>query len=330
MRYILIICLQLAFTLGLLAQEVRINCNAPREAGPGTYFPVEITISKYDMRCYATFEQKLPRGYKVRSIDVGTADTSFVDGVKFSWLMLPKEEDVRISYYIFVPSTAKDTLVLGGDFSFQFNNGLGKVSMKPEKVAIKKGLKQKTTANTDKKDDKVVVNEPKDNKKVAKDTTTKVTKDKKTVNLYVTCKRKRVIDDEKKNCTVTLTINKADNNGNISITERIPNGYKIERFQNVGAKYYMYKNEMRISWDKKPTSKELTISYTILPPKEKSAFFDPQISGEIFFYATKATLESNLISDGGSETINLKPVYKNKDVDDIFSDPDTTKNRIMR
>lgn len=85
--------------------KVKIYANSVQQrAYAGGYFVVKIQIERKNLDSYFMLEQELPKGMTAFGLESQGALFSFKDGkVKYSWLRIPKMENIEVAYKVKVP-----------------------------------------------------------------------------------------------------------------------------------------------------------------------------------------------------------------------------------
>jgi hypothetical protein len=92
---------------------------------------VEISISKGSITGFAKYQDVLPVGCKAKSIATNGSSFSVADGkVKFVWVTLPADEELKISYVLEkMPTMPLEVLLDKGEFSYLEKNQSKKTSL---------------------------------------------------------------------------------------------------------------------------------------------------------------------------------------------------------
>lgn len=118
--------------------DVGLQMNVPREVSAGMEFDVEVTLKKRGLESFARFQQELPRGLTAQVVDNTNASFAFEDQkVKFIWLRLPAEDEIKISYRVKVDERLKGNFKIEGLFSYIEGNDRKSVSLPPRDVVIR-------------------------------------------------------------------------------------------------------------------------------------------------------------------------------------------------
>ena len=126
----------LAFS-GISDKQVSVQAKFPASVNSGDRFTVEITINKMDLKHFAEFSQKLPKGFTAIEKNSQSADFYFSKQfVKLVWLRLPRQAKFTVSYDIIVDISVKGVHKLPGQFTYIFNNQRGNVYLNDLKITV--------------------------------------------------------------------------------------------------------------------------------------------------------------------------------------------------
>ena len=118
--------------------DVSLQVNVPTEVNAGMEFDVEVTLKKKGQESFARFQQDLPRGLTAQAIDNPNASFAFEDQkVKFIWLRLPAEDEIKISYKVKVDERLKGNFSIDGLFSYIDGNERKSVNLSAKNVVIR-------------------------------------------------------------------------------------------------------------------------------------------------------------------------------------------------
>lgn len=154
----------------------------------GDEFRVDITIKKGLLAGFAKLQESLPAGFTATAINKGGGEFSFSEQkVKFVWIALPPQEEIKVSYMVKVDKSVAGTgeKSISGLFSYIENDETRKFNIPASIINIKGGTdaiagndnntttdtSETAAQDTGKKDDTVAKNEG-DANKTAGDTGT--------------------------------------------------------------------------------------------------------------------------------------------------------------
>ncbi len=118
--------------------DVTLQLRAPNEVTAGAEFDIEVTLRKRGAESFARFNQDLPRGLTARVIDNQNANFAFEDqSIKFIWLRLPADDEIKITYKIKVDERLKGSFSLDGLFSYIDGNDRKSVKLDAKQITIR-------------------------------------------------------------------------------------------------------------------------------------------------------------------------------------------------
>jgi hypothetical protein len=139
-KYIIILLNMLGVILGniLFPSDVTLQLRAPNEVNAGSEFQIEVTLKKRGPESFARFQQELPRGLTAQVVDNSNASFAFDNqSVKFIWLRLPAEDELKITYKIKVDERLKGSFSLDGLFSYIDGNDRKSVKLDAKQITIR-------------------------------------------------------------------------------------------------------------------------------------------------------------------------------------------------
>ncbi len=267
-----IILLSLLSIFGIQNEQIYLESNLPAAIQPGGTYTVEIIIHKKDLQKYATLTQKLPKGITAKENLSGAADFSFNNQeLKYTWLRLPKDSDITLTYDIVVDKNVKPQVYnLSTKFVYIYKNLRGSVNLKNSQVKIQ----HKVVKPLKKEKPQVIRSKPQ-------------------------------YSPMKKALFVYINVDKGNLSGEAKISESIPLGYKVRAIDKQGAKFQVNKDRVEFIWTELPKKKNFVVVYLLSPHKsEKSPL--PNISGK-FMYWKNNSLEYKVINqEGKSDNIDTE------------------------
>lgn len=118
--------------------DVSLQMNVPTEVNAGTEFNVEVVLNKSGLESFARFQQELPRGLTAQVVDNTNANFAFEDQkVKFIWLRIPAENEIKISYKVKVDERLKGNFNIDGIFSYIDGNERKFLNIATKSVSIR-------------------------------------------------------------------------------------------------------------------------------------------------------------------------------------------------
>lgn len=270
--------------LGLLlfnvffAEEVKIDMQAPGQVVAGEEMIVEVKLDKADYESFARFQQELPAGLVAEPINTANADFSFEDQkVRFIWLKLPFEEEIEISYKIFVDRRLKGTFNLNGKFSYIAENKRMSVDVVSTAVTISPSSTIDPSLIVDIDDFKnlVVPTQP--------------------ANLHdnVICLRQKPYQNSDGEYIVNVLVNKANIEKYSKIQEMIPEGFEAEIIDNNEALFTFTDQIAKFLWETLPPDDRFVVSYKLIP--EEGIEEEPAINGTFSYIKDQNTYSLDII-----------------------------------
>ncbi len=124
------------------SSDVSLQMNVPTEVNAGTEFNIEVILNKRGLESFARFQQDLPRGLTAQVVDNTNANFAFEDQkVKFIWLRIPADDEIKISYKVKVDERLKGNFNIDGIFSYIDGNERKSVNISSKNVSIRPSSK---------------------------------------------------------------------------------------------------------------------------------------------------------------------------------------------
>jgi len=250
----------------LFGGDVTLKMDAPNQVNAGSEFVVEITIDKSNIEGFARFQQELPSGFTAESIDNGGADFTFeMQKVKFLWLILPSNEEIKIKYNVKVDNTVSGDFTIKGLFSYI--DGEQKLTdLEPFKITV-----------------------------IPSDEVTENTNQNAKNQQGITVKRQEPFVNSKGEVIINLLVNKGDLPADqfAKVQEKVPEGYQAESIDTKDAIFTYKNNEVKFLWMTLPAEQEFLISYKLVP-NSGNASADLAINGSFSY-----------IKDGVTQTVDI-------------------------
>lgn len=274
-KYLILLLNFIGFLLvNLFLGDVAVTVNAPNEVSPGSSFTVELTITKTDLASFARYQQDLPIGYTATALNSFNGDFTFKDQkVKIIWLKLPTDSVFTLTYNIQVDSTAEGPLVLGGDFSYIYDNERKTMAI-PSKTIIVKS--QGALANN---------NQNNNNNNSNQDLNNNLTQNFPANEIY--CYRQIVRDID--GITVHLLINTASLSKDkfAKIQEKIPDGFTATNIESKDGIFSFKDNTVKFLWMSLPADNQFQVSYKLNSGTPTSEM--PDITGNLSYIENEGT-----------------------------------------
>jgi len=137
MKWIFIAHLYYFLFTGYTNQQVWVKAKMPEKVYAGDKFTIEITINKLDLQHFAEYKQVLPAGFVPKVKKSGGADYSFKNNtVKYTWLRLPPEQKVTVSYEVQINENIKGKYTLPGQFVYFYKNQRGNATINENMIQV--------------------------------------------------------------------------------------------------------------------------------------------------------------------------------------------------
>lgn len=282
--------------LGFLDNQIWVNVKTPTNNYAGEKFTVEITVNKLDLKHFAEFRQKLPKGFKAVEKKSGSAEFSFSNQeLKFVWLRLPREPKFTISFDIITEKNVSGTFNIQGYFTYIYNNQRGiaysnsqiiNIYLKGEGYNFNKELRGS-------------LNYP--------PTDTKL----------VQCLRvKPFYSTNNKDLIVKLLVSKGEAKGTAKIEEKIPQDYIAKVISAKGASFGHKNNKVIFLWSELPKQKNFEIIYKLIP--STSNLNIPTINGYFNYLRGNQLVKKEIVEINNKKAKNKDKNIGTNDIKDYF------------
>lgn len=115
--------ISLSFITILLSDGIEIETNLPKELVKDSTYIVEVVIKKGDLFGFAKYQQDFPEGFDAKPVETAEASFTYADGkMKFIWMALPEQEEVKITYALTAFDGAPAEALVAGKFSYIHDN----------------------------------------------------------------------------------------------------------------------------------------------------------------------------------------------------------------
>ncbi|MBI5538443.1 MAG: hypothetical protein HY951_00150 [Bacteroidia bacterium] len=274
-KYLILLLNFIGFLLvNLFLGDVVVSVNAPNEVSPGDSFTVELTITKTDLASFARYQQDLPIGYTATALNSFNGDFTFKDQkVKIIWLKLPTDSVFTLTYKIKVDSTAEGPLVLGGDFSYIYDNERKTMAISSKTIIVKsQGALANNNQNNNTNNSNQVLNNT-------------LTQNFPANEIY--CYRQIVRDID--GITVNLLINTANLSKDkfAKIQEKIPTGFSATNIESKDGIFSFKDNTVKFLWMSLPADNQFQVSYRLISGTPTSDM--PDITGTLSYIENEGT-----------------------------------------
>jgi hypothetical protein len=250
---------------GFTDNQIWVRAKMPFSVFAGDRFTVEITINKLDLQQFAEFKQTLPAGFNAIQKEPGKADFSFKNQVvKFTWIRLPREPRITISYDILIGENIKGQFKLPGEFVYIYKNQRGTAVLANDVINV--SAKGEAIINTISPDNENNVYFPPKNPQ------------------KIQCIRiKPTLTQSQDAYIVRLLISRSNILGRLKIEEIIPEGYTVSIIDIQKATFAIDKKRVEFNWSKMPDQRDFEIRYR-LTPKARN-MLPPVLSGQMVYFS---------------------------------------------
>ncbi len=259
----------------LFGGEITITVDAPHQVKAGDEFTVEITLNKGSVEGFARLQQELPAGFTATPIENGGADFSFdMQKVKFFWLILPKEESIKLKYNVKVDESVNGTFTIDGLFSY-IDGEKKSTNLDPFTIEVVGG--DATLAeNTEKQEGNIIV------------------------------KRQKPYLNSNGEIIINLLIDKNNLPPDqfAKVEEKVPAGYQAVSIIDRDAIFSFKNNEVKFLWMTLPPEKEFLISYKLIPNSGKAKSSDIAVNGS-FSYIKDGVTQSVEVENTSEDLASL-------------------------
>ena len=315
------------------ADPVSVNQKMPVSAKPESEFVVELTINKASLGGFAKLQQTLPAGFTaVEDKSNGASFTNSGTVVKFIWMSLPLDNEIKVSYKVLVPAGVSGDKIISGTFSYIADNVKQSIDIPSSSISItsfetpqplvtnKISEPTKATDTTIHSNSSLVVSEPVVSTPLPNQVTT-APAEKTSVgnpNEGLTASLVRKISDVVNgDFNVDVTINKANLKGFAKLVELMPIGYTASVIETSDASFTFDDTDKKAKfvWLSIPVQSEIKISYKVhmVNPADVqgiSGVFTYLENDETKKFILASTLPGNtsLVANANNETLVTKPV----------------------
>lgn len=272
-RILTLSCILLAIaTFAVISAEpsVKIQTSAPQLVNPGDEFMVRFSIDKAALQKGAVLQQIIPEGFTASAIENEGAEFIFENQmVRFVWDKLPTKSIIVIAFKLKAEENVRGIKRLKGTFIYAKNNNTDQINL-PESIIY-------------------VTNEfPVSNARDENETLG---------NLSI----RRDIEERKGELSngyrITMQVNNEGETGSASWIDQIPAGYTIEVNAAYNSNFSRDGRLVKFHWSELPPVASWTFSYTIYPPENTTAEFQPELLG-IMVYGQTGALKTCLPNAG--------------------------------
>ncbi len=270
--------------------DVSLVMNVPQEVQAGAEFDVEVVLKKKGLESFARFQQELPLGLTAQVADNPNANFAFEDQkVKFIWLLLPQEDEMKLSYRVKVDERLKGQFTIDGLFSFIEGN---------ERKTVTASAKQVHIVPSSKINPNLIVDISEFQQMVPLHPPVSL------LASNVRCLRQTPeFSGEGNDMVVNLLINRGVADKFAKIEEDIPSGYTVEPLETADAIFTFKDKKAKFLWMNLPPNPRFVVNYKLLPIDGQGEITVP-LKGTFSFILNDATQVIDIVQ----KDIDLKNI----------------------
>lgn len=240
----------------LLGSDVAFNVNVPSSVTAGSEFDVEVILKKGALTGFARLQQDLPLGLTARIVESSLGDFSFDDQkVRFVWLRLPEDKQIRLVYRIKVDERLKGSFSLKGTFAYVENNERKSATFQTQNITINPSSRIDPNLIVDITEFQNVI-PPQAPVSLAASN--------------VRCIRQTPIPTgEANDYLVKLLVNKGNAQKFAKIEEDVPAGFSAEALETKDAVFTFKDQKVKFLWMNLPADPRFVVSYKLIAPDGK-------------------------------------------------------------
>ncbi len=259
----------------LSSSDVSLKMDVPKEVNAGLEFDVEVTLQKRGIESFARFQQELPRGLTAQPIDNPNASFAFEDQkVKFIWLRLPAEEELKISYRVKVDKRLKGNFNIDGLFSYIDGNERKSVEIASNSISILPSTNIDPNSIVDISEFQKMIPAQQPVSLVASN---------------VRCVRQTPdFTGEANDMFVNILVNRGSADKFAKIEEEIPEGYTAEALETQDGIFTFKDQKAKFLWMNLPPDPKFIVNYR-LSPEDGTGTTDLDIDGTFSYILNDAT-----------------------------------------
>ncbi len=269
---------------------VAITGNFPKNAKPGTEFPVEIKINKGNIGGFAKFQIEVPQGFTVKESDSKGGNFSFATNIgKIIWTSTPSDPEFTVKVILVTDASVSGPKTIGAKFSYVNNNNKEVVDMTPAEVMIGEGSAETPVAATTTQPQSTPPAASADNSASSTQpasspsgNTGQSLDNPVEPNSTVICSRTISNGATANEMNVEVKIKKPGIKGFAKYQEVLPAGYNAKGVKTNGSSFSVSDGKAKFVWVSLPPEDEMIISYVL--EKSESASADAKLENGEFSY----------------------------------------------
>lgn len=289
-----------AFMNIFMNSDVTLTMNVPATIKAGSEFDIEVVLQKGDLKGFARFQQQLPLGLTAQLVESSYGDFSFEDQkVKFIWLQIPADKEIRFTYRVKVDERLKGEFNLKGNFAYIADNQRKSTIVESSKIDINPSSRIDPNLIVDIHEFQNIIPVQAPVSLLASN---------------VRCIRQTPAPTgEANDLMVKLLVNKANTEKFAKIEEDIPNGFNAEAIDAKDAIFTFKDQKVKFLWMNLPPDPRFVVSYRLIP-LDGSGDIKINILGKFSYIINDATRVIDIIQKD-IDLSNLDP----KNLDGILA-----------
>ncbi|OFY83371.1 MAG: hypothetical protein A3F72_20455 [Bacteroidetes bacterium RIFCSPLOWO2_12_FULL_35_15] len=243
------------------AEGVTVTQNVPSSAKAESEFTIEVTINKGAVGGFAKLQQELPEGFTaIEDKNSGASFTFSNHAVKFIWMSLPGENEIKVSYKVKVAANdVNGDKIIAGKFSYISENIKQIAEIPPATITITGGGSSQAVVTTTTPDTTTTTNTV---TTTTTDNTTKTPTQTNPETSPFSCSR-NVQESGANEYVIEITINKGNLSGFAKLVETLPAGYTATALESKEAAFTFADQKVKYVWVSMPSAPEFKVSYKI-------------------------------------------------------------------
>lgn len=252
------------------AEGVTVTQNVPSSAKAESEFTIEVTINKGAIGGFAKLQQELPEGFTaIEDKNSGASFTFSNHAVKFIWMSLPGDNEIKVSYKVKVAANdVNGDKIIAGKFSYLSENIKQIAEIPPATITITGGGSSQAVVTTNTPDTTTTATtttNTTDNTTAITTTTDNTTKTPTQTNPETSpfsCNRK-VQESGSNEYVIEITINKGNLSGFAKLVETLPAGFTATALESKEAAFTFADQKVKYVWVSMPSTPEFKVSYKV-------------------------------------------------------------------
>ncbi len=248
-------------------EGVTVTQNVPSSAKAESEFTIEVTINKGSIGGFAKLQQELPEGFTaIEDKNSGASFTFSNHSVKYIWMSLPSDNEIKISYKVKVAANdVNGDKIIAGKFSYISENIKQIAEIPPTTITISGGGSSQPVVTNTTADNTANIaantTPPADNTATT-DNTSKTLTQPNLETAPFNCSRK-IQETAPNEYIIEISINKGNLSGFAKLVESLPVGFTATAIESKEAAFTFADQKVKYVWVSMPTVSEYKISYKV-------------------------------------------------------------------